>query len=96
VPVLPIGDRKLVESIGDDAAALAHRSVPPVPGLIISANSHSAADERCDLGLDEVAMIFAAGSSAGFRTQEDTSMPTRTIIALQCAAHGSTRTPSSH
>jgi len=52
---------ELVESIGDDAAAWRIGSVPPVPGLIILGElAQAAADERCDLGLEEVAMIFAA------------------------------------
>jgi AraC-like DNA-binding protein len=52
---------ELVESIGDDAGAWRIGSVAPVPGLMVLGElAQAAADQRCHLGLDEVAIIFAA------------------------------------
>lgn len=50
----------LVESIGDDACAWQAGSLAPVPELVVLGElAQAAADGCCDLGLEEVAMMFA-------------------------------------
>ena len=51
----------LAESLGDSLAAWRSASVPPLPELMVLGElAQAAADARCDIGLDEVGLWFAA------------------------------------
>jgi AraC-like DNA-binding protein len=68
----------LAESIGADARAFRVGSVAPLPELmVIGELAQAAAKGRCDLGIDEIGMVFAA------RFVELVSGRGRTVVATR-------------